>query len=480
MSREVGKPRFQMLSQEQCEFIHRASLEILRRTGVRVYHEQALQMLREADTIITDENLVYFTPGLVEWALRQVPERIALCRRGSDEVIVDLEGRKVSFGTGSDCLNYQDPRTGERHRPSVSDMTDSIHLVDALPEMTFTMSMMLPTDLGKLNVYRHQAALMLEHTAKPMVFVCDDRADCEAIVAMACATTEGMDSLRRSPNLLLYTEPSSPLRHSETMLGKLLFMAENGLPIVNSPAPVQGGTAPVTLSGALAQANAEVLSALVIHQLKRPGAPIVYGCGMHHLDMKTMNTVFGGPEFQLARVFVAEMGRFYGMPTWGYAGESDSCAPDEQAAAEATISIFVALLAGNNLTHDVGYLEQGLTFSPEMMVLSTEIIRELSQFMEGISFDENSMAMEEIHQVGPGRDHLTTDHTLENFRVLWEPMLFTRLRNDQWKEQGSKRMIERVREKTVSILESHQPEPLPDHAREEIAYILKESETPGN
>jgi len=480
MRHEVARPRFQMLSEEQCEFIHRASLEILRRTGVRVFHDEALQLLREADTIIADENLVYFTPGLVEWALKQVPERIALCRRGGDEVIVDLEGRKVSFGTGSDCFNYQDPRTGERHRPTVADIKDAIHLVDALPEMTFTMSMMLPVDLGKSNAYRHQAALMLQHTDKPMVFVCDDRADCEAIVAMACATTESMDSLRRSPNLLLYTEPSSPLRHSETMLGKLLYMAESGLPIVNSPAPVQGGTAPVTLAGALAQANAEILSALVIHQLKHPGAPIVYGCGMHHLDMKTMGSVFGGPEFQLARVAVAEMGRFYGMPTWGYAGDSDSCAPDEQAAAEATFSIFVALLAGNNLTHDVGYLEQGMTFSPEMMVMSTEIIRELRQFMDGISFDNDSMAMDVIHQVGPGQDHLTTDHTLKFFRNLWEPMLFTRLRHDQWKERGGKRMIERVREQTVAILDSYQPNPLPDHAQEEIAYILKESEKVGS
>ena len=179
------------------------------------------------------------------------------------------------------------------------------------------------------------------------------------------------------------------------------------------------------------------------------------------------------------RVAVAEMGRFYGMPTWGYAGDSDSCAPDEQAAAEATISIFVALLAGNNLTHDVGYLEQGMTFSPEMMVMSAEIIRELRQFMEGISFDKESMAMEVIHQVGPGQDHLTTDHTLKHFRVLWEPMLFTRLRHDQWKERGGKRMMERVREQTIALLDSYQHKPLPDHAQEEIAYILKEGEKVG-
>jgi trimethylamine--corrinoid protein Co-methyltransferase len=102
-------PRFGMLTREQCETIHRASLEILRRTGVRVYHDEALNLLRQTDAVLIDGNLVRFQPGLVEWALAQAPSRIPLCRRGSDEVVAPLEGRIVSFGTGSDCLTYRTP-----------------------------------------------------------------------------------------------------------------------------------------------------------------------------------------------------------------------------------------------------------------------------------------------------------------------------------------------------------------------------------
>jgi trimethylamine--corrinoid protein Co-methyltransferase len=282
-----------------------------------------------------------------------------------------------------------------------------------------------------------------------------------------------MENLRMNPSILLYSEPSSPLRQSETAIGKLLYMAEQGLPLVHSPAPVQGGTAPVTLAGALAQANAEVLSALVIHQLKRPGAPMVYGCGMHHLDMKTMAGVYGGPEFQLARVAVAEMGRYYGMPTWGYAGDSDSCVVDEQSAAEATFSIMTALLAGNNLTHDVGYIEQGLTTSPEMILFAAEIISELRRFAEGIALDEESMAMEVIHQVGSSHDYLATDHTLKNFRVLWQPKRFTRLRYEAWLKKGGKPMGQRLREQTVALMDGHVPQPLPNGVQQEVAYILE-------
>jgi len=234
-------PQLSMLSREQCEIIHCASLEILRRTGVRVYHDEALDLLRQTDAVITDDNLVRFPPGLVEWALKQAPSRIVLCKRGSDEVIARLEGMEVNFGPGSDCPNYLDPHTGE-HRPfTAADVVDCIHVVDALPQLQFCMSMGIPSDLDTANPYRHQFALMLEHTTKPVVFVCDDRADCEAIVSMASAAAGGMDRLRLNPTLLLYSEPSTPLKHSETATGKLLYMAEQALPIVHSPAPMMGG-----------------------------------------------------------------------------------------------------------------------------------------------------------------------------------------------------------------------------------------------
>jgi trimethylamine--corrinoid protein Co-methyltransferase len=467
------KPKFNLLENENCETIHLMSLEILRRTGVRVYHDEALDLLREADVSITDENLVRFKPGLVEWALAQPPSRIPLCRRGGNEVIAPLEGRKVCFGSGSDCLTYLDPRTGVRRPWTKADLIDTIRVVDATPELQFCMSMGIPADLIRDKPYLEQFALMIENTSKPIVFVCDDRSDCEAIVAMATTVSSSIEELRLNPFILLYTEPSSPLRHSKTATEKLLFMAEQQLPIVHSPAPVQGGTAPVTLAGALAQANAEILSGLVIHQLKRAGAPFVYGAGMHHLDMKSTISVYTCPEFVLARVVVAEMGRYYRLPNWGYAGDSNSCVVDEQAATEATFSIMAAFLAGNNLTHDIGYLESGRTTSPEMIVLCDEIISMLKKFMDGFSFDENSLAMEVIHQVGPDGNFLASNHTVKNFRNLWRPSFFSRLGGEAWSRSGAKRSSESIREKTLDLIENHQPEALTDREKNEIENILR-------
>ena len=468
----LALPSLTMLSRGQCEQVHRASLEILRRTGVRVFHQGALDLLRQSDAILEDGNLVRFPPGLVEWALQQAPSRIALCRRGSSQVQAPLEGRTVSFGPGSDCPNYLDPRSGERRPFTTADVVDCIKLVDAVPELDFCMSMGIPADMETANAYRQQFALMLEHTSKPIVFVCDDRADCEAIAAMAAAAAGGVARLRLNPTLLLYSEPSTPLQHSETATGKLLYMAEQGLPIVHSPAPMMGGTAPVTLAGGLALGNAEVLSSVVMHQLRHPGAPFVYGSGLHHMDMKTTISVYGAPEFQLARVAVAEMGRFYGLPTWGYAGHSDSCVMDEQAAADAAFSVLVALLAGNNLVHDVGYLEAGLTTSPEMIVFTAETISMMRRFAAGISFDAESLALEVIDQVGPGGDFLTQRHTLKHFRQLWQPALLDRRRHEEWAAAGRPRLGQRLRDKTLAVMEGHRPEPLPDAVRQEVADIL--------
>jgi trimethylamine--corrinoid protein Co-methyltransferase len=466
-------PAFQLFRPEDCQIIHNASLQILRRTGARVSHPEALRLLRETDAVITEDNLVYFPPGLVEWALAQAPPTVTLCRRGDSQPAIRMEGMNVSFGTGSDCSNYLDPRTGKHRLFTKQDVINCIRLVDALPQIEFCMSMGVPSDLDAPTQFRHQAAWMMEYTAKPIVFITDDdKTDCEAIIAMATAIAGDPETLRLNPTLLCYSQITTPLIHGFASTDKLLYMAEAGLPVVHQPSPMMGGTAPVTMAGAFALGNAEVLSGLVIHQLKRRGAPFVYGQGVHHIDMKTTISVYGAPEFDLARVAVAEMARYYNLPNFGYAGPSDSCLLDEQAATDATSSILLALLSGQHLVHDIGYLEAGLTTSPEMIVFCAETIQRMRSFMEGIDLNAESLALEVIHAVGPGGGFLTNDHTLKHFRSLWQPTLYNRQRMDDWVRKGATRMGDRLRDKTLALMESSQPEPLPDGVKAEIEYIL--------
>jgi trimethylamine--corrinoid protein Co-methyltransferase len=244
------------------------------------------------------------------------------------------------------------------------------------------------------------------------------------------------------------------------------------MPIVYSPAPMMGGTAPVTLAGGLAVGTAEVLSGLVIHQLKNTGAPFVFGSGLHHLDMRTSISVYGAPEFQLARLGVADLGRFYGLPTWGYAGHSDSCIFDAQAASDSLYSVLIALQSRTNLVHDVGYLEAGLTCSPEMIVYTCEMISMLRYFNDGFTIDTDTLALDVIDSVGPGGNFMIEDHTIDRFRNYWDPVLQTRHRLDAWKQAGGRTMEDRVRERTSELMKNAPGSPLPASLAEEVEYIL--------
>lgn len=467
------RPAMTMLGREDCLRLHNASCDILQRTGVHVYSDCGLALLRQAGAAV-DGHRARIPRSLVEWALASAPGPFDLYRRDGSEVAIRLDGHDVAFGPGSDTLRYLDPRTGERRPFRLDDIADCARLCDALPNIDFMMSVGVPEDAPGDSYFPAQFAAMLRNTTMPIVVVCDTLADMEAIASMAAAAAGGMEQLAQRPNILLYSEPSTPLQHSETATDKLLFCAEHGIPVTHSPAPMMGGTAPVTIAGAVALGNAELLSSLVLHQLQNAGAPFLYGHGVHHLDMKEMISVYGAPEFQLARVAAAEMGRFYGLPVWGYAGHSDSKVVDGQAAADAQFSVLVALLARTNLNHDVGYLESGLTGSPEMMVLTDEIISMTRRFTQGVRIDEEALAVDVVDEVGPGGEFLTHEHTMGHWRELWLPRVFDRQRLEPWEEDGSPDVGVRLRERAVALMDEHQVEALPDGVEDEIERILQQ------
>jgi trimethylamine--corrinoid protein Co-methyltransferase len=463
--------QFSLLSESQLQDLHLGALEVLRRTGVRFHHQGALDMLKEAGAFVSDGNLCKFPARLVEEALASTPGRIIMCDR-SGEPAVFLEGTKVYFGTGSDCLNVLDPETGEHRKFMQADIVDGYRLCDALPNIHFVMSIGLPADVDPALTYDVQMALMLEHTTKPIVFVTNDRASCQRAIDMAAAVAGGREALIEQQHILLYSEPSSPLQQSETAVDKLLLMAEYELPIVHSPGPLMGGTAPITMASGLVMSLAELLSGLVVHQLRRPGAPFVFGCGLHHLDMSAAQICYASPEFQLTKAAIAQLGQWYGMPTWGYAGCSDSKVLDEQAALEALLSVIMAKLSGANLIHDVGYMESGLTGSFEMIVLTDELVAMADAMMKGIEVSDDTLLLGELHTVGPGGHFLDTKQTVKRFRDFWYPSLLDRKRRDQWLEAGATTLGQRLNARVKEILREHRPEPLNAQQRREVRDIL--------
>jgi trimethylamine--corrinoid protein Co-methyltransferase len=464
-------PQFSLLSESQIQDLHLGALELLRRTGIRFYHAGALEMLKAAGAFVSDGNLVRFPASLVEDAIASTPGRIVMCDRDGEPAVF-LESTRVYFGTGSDCLNLLDPWTGEHRRFAQADVVDSYRLCDALPNIHFVMSNGLPSDVDSARSYDVQMALMLEHTTKPLVFVTDDRESCQRAIDMAAAVAGGHEALTEQQHILLYSEPSSPLKQSETAVDKLLLMADYQLPVVHSPGPLMGGTAPITMASGLVMSMAEILSGLVVHQLQRPGAPFVFGAGLHHMDMSSAQISYGSPEFQLTKAAVAELGRWYGIPTWGYAGCSDAKVMDEQAAVEATLSVMMARLTGANLIHDVGYMESGLTLSYEMILLTDELIAMSDNVMKGIDVSEESMMLDELHRTGPGGHFMDSKQTLKRFRDFWFPGLLDRKRREQWLAAGGQPLGQRLNGRVQEILKEHRARPLSQDQARGIQEVL--------
>ena len=464
-------PQFSLLSETQLRDINSAALEVLRHTGVRFHHQGALDMLKKAGAFISDGNLVKFPARLVRNALASAPSRIMMCDRDGNPAMA-LEGYNVHFGAGSDCLNLLDPYTGEHRKFVQADLINGYHLCDALPNIHFLMSIGIPSDVDAALAYDTQMALMLEHSTKPIVFVTNDKASCQRAIDMAATVAGGYEALREQQHILLYSEPSSPLQQSETALDKLLMMAEYELPVVHSPGPQMGAVAPITMAGGLAVSVAEIQSSLVVHQLKRPGAPFVFGAGLHHMDMGSMQICYASPEFQLTKAAIAELGRWYGLPTWGYAGCSDAKVMDEQAAVEATLSVIMAKLGGSNLVHDVGYMESGLTASFEMFVLTDELAAMMDHFVKGIEVNDDTLLLDEIHNVGPGGNYIATQQTLKRFREFWFPGLLDRKIRSQWLDAGGTTLGQRLNTQVKDILTNHRPKPLTTDTKQKLQEIL--------
>jgi len=463
--------RCTVLSDEARERIHAAAMRVLAETGVEVEHERGLEILRSAGAEV-DGTRVRMGAELVDEAVRRAPREIILGDR-EGKAAITLSGDRVHFGTGSDCIFVHEG--GVRRKAVLEDVRRFARLADRLDEIDFVMSMACPSDVEPERLYVEEFAAMLLESAKPKVFTVFDPAELAPILEMAIAAQGSRAAHDAAPHMLLYAEPVSPLKHVETSVGKLLFCAENGIPVTYSPGTMGGGTTPVTGAGAVVQSTAEILSGLVIAQYAKPGAKFVFGGAIGAMDMTTTVNVYCAPFGALWGAALAEMGRHYGLPTWSTAGCSDSKLVDCQAAADSSLMTLYAAMNSANLVHDVGYIESGMTSSPEMLVISAEIIAVVGRAVEGLDTSDDALAVDAIGRVGPGGGYLTDEHTLANFRrELFEPSLMDYRNFVQWQQAGSKSMMDRAHERVEALLgpAGCPARPVMDEARREAVLAI--------
>jgi trimethylamine---corrinoid protein Co-methyltransferase len=445
------------LSNEQAEKLHAASLDVLERTGVRFFLPEAVAKLQKAGAPVSEGNRVRIPAKLVEQALATAPSEVRMYNR-QGELAMNLGGFRSYFGTGSDCLYVLDHRTGKRRSPCLADVVEAVRLCDALPNIDFVMSLFLPADCDAALTDRYQMEVMLNHTTKPIVFVTNEFSGTLDAVAMAEAVAGGADALSRKPFIGCYINVTTGLRQNEEALQKLLFLSEKNIPFTYVPVTQGGATAPITLAGSYIAMNAGVLAGLVLSQLTREGAPFIApGQGGEALDMRTMVSPYAAPD---DRPLCRAMGHYYNLPIFGLAGCSDSKLADQQAAAEAALTLMSDSVGGANLIHDVGYLESGLCGSLAQVCLCDEIIGWLRHLQAPIALDDEALAVQVIEEVGPDGHYLEHEHTFAHYKERYYPDLFERDRFENWQAKGGLSLGERAANKVARLLEEHQPEPL--------------------
>lgn len=469
-------PAYHLLTPEQIKFIHTATLELLETVGIDVYHDEARQMLADAGCRVNVDRRVRIPNWLVEAAIQSAPSRISIYDRLGKEAM-RLEGRRVHFGLGTDLIRTYDLATGELRQSRLVDVGIAAHISDYLQHIDFIGSYALPADSPANLIYLDSFKTELENSSKPIFYTAAGLEDLSYINAMAAAVVGDETALRQKPFHIHYAEPMSPLSHTFGAVQKLLYCADQGIPVNYTSGMMSGASVPVTLAGAITVGNAEALSGLVIHQLRAKGAPIVTGFGTSTMDMRTATCVYGCPEYRLALSACADLYHHYGLPMWGTAGVSDANTLDQQAGMEWAISIMVDALNGANLVHDIGYLGQGLIGHPGGLVMCDEIISYVKRFVRGFELDDVHVGLDVIRDVGPGGDFLSTEQTMELFKTEhWQPAQVNRDNLDNWLMKGGRDWGKTCTEKAREILQTHTPAPLSEAAAATLNEIRSEAE----
>jgi trimethylamine--corrinoid protein Co-methyltransferase len=464
---------FRRLSDDQCQRLYKACLEILERTGVLLYEQEALDLLKKAGASISEGNRARIPASLVEKALESAPKQVTLYN-WKGQAVMPVGGRRVFFGPGSDCLTIIDHRTGERRQPVLRDVAEAMILADALPNIDFVMSMFLPTDVPQIVADRYQMEVMISRNTKPIIYVTTSTSGCVDAVKMAEAVAGGPLALQEQPRVACYINVTTGLVHNQEALQKLLFLAGKGLPALYIPSAQGGVTAPVTPAAALVLSQAGALTGVVLSQLKREGAPIIMpGWGGNMLDMRTTVQPYADPD---KRILAADFVHYLGMPMFGLAGCSESKVVDQQAGIEAALTLTTDVLCGANIIHDLGYLESGLTGSLVQLAICNEILGWLEHLVDPVEISDETLALDLIDEIGPDGHFIESDHTFEHFRERWYPDLFERENYEGWAAKGSKNLAERAAERVENILNEHIPEPLADDKIQTLRDITLEAE----
>ena len=466
----------EILSVDQIETIHRASLRILAEVGLEVLGDRAIDLLAAAGAQVDrTSRRVRLDPAMVEETIVTAPSEFRLHARNPARH-VEIGGRNVVFTSVGGPAFVSDLDRGRRPG-NAADFVDYVRLIGSLDVIHMEAGGPLePNDLPvptrHLEMYRILAS-NLDKTWQCLGFGRIPVDDAIEITALARGVSR--ETLVREPSLMTIINSNSPLRLDGPMSDGLIEMAIHGQAVVATPFTLAGAMSPATIAGALTEQNAEALFMVVLTQLARRGAPVVYGGFTSNVDMRTGSPAFGTPEYVKAAFATGQLARRYGLP-FRSSNVTGSNVVDAQAAYESEMAVWGAVMGGVNLLYQgAGWLEGGLTASYEKLILDAEILQMMSEVLQPLVIDEAEIGVDTIAAVGPGGHFFGAAHTLERFEhAFYQPILSDWRNFETWQDDGSRTAAERANGIWKQLLAEFEPPPM-DQARAEAidAFVAR-------
>lgn len=429
-------PEIRVLSEEDINKIHKDSLYILQKSGIRVDSSKALEIFRRSEHIKIDGNKVIILPAAVEEALGTAPGKISIYNKdgsGAFEFGFGTDYR-TRFGTGCTNINYQNPITGgivpftrkhTRYSCKLGSMLESFDMVS-------TPGVPVDCDPSLLDLYN--MADMYVSTEKPMVVLLLE----DNIMEKALELIKQVHgSVSDRPFIMPYVNPVTPLILNESTTSKMLTAIEYGLPLIFSNYGMSGGTTPIDGMGTLTLLNAELLAGLVFMQVARPGSEVILGSLPAAFNMQSMISTYS-PRSYLINLACAEMMHYYRIPHCGTSGSGTGWGSDINAAGDLWMNHLTSILGKVGIAPFVGGNFDSRAFSPGLVVLADNIIEKSRKFKEGLNGRSGSLLIEEITDLGPGGDYLTAMSTLDSLESYQQETgdIWPAISLDEWRLMG--------------------------------------------
>ncbi len=455
----------EVLSADQVEHIHQASLRVLAETGMEFMDAGARAVMRQHGCDVDEETMrVRFDPAFVEEHIAKAPSQFSLCARNPQRSL-ELGGSNVNYVSVIGPAYCNDLDRGRRTGTS-EDVREFVRLLHSLNSIhllygTPFEAMDLAPEVRHLQGYVNSIELSDKCWGSWLL----GRFRAEDSIDMTCMTLGvSRDDLKRNPACIGNINTNSPLRLDIQMTAGATAFAECGQAVVVTPFTLAGAMAPISLAGALVGQNAEALGVIAFLQAAYPGTPCVYGSFTSNVDMRTGSPCFGTPEYAKATLASGQLARRYNLP-WRSSNACVSNVVDAQAAYESEMSIWSTVMSHCNfIIHGGGWLEGGLTASFEKLILDAEMLQMMTEVLRPIEINEAELAQSVFKEVGPGGHFFGTGHTLERYeKAFYTPLVSDWRNHGAWSDDGALDATQRANRVWKQLLESYeQPELNPD------------------